>query len=186
MPEMNQDTATESIVAVVRELLKGFIHHKRDLKVKGRRMGSIVSVEISGNRDDQPKLVGTRGQHIAAMNLIMRAVGARLNLRIVLSLHEATIGQKLPPRPFRENHNWKPEPTRKVLRQVIDSIFPTAPTIEEHHDENGSIFQVVPDPQEESLFTKDLEGALQAIFDAIGKANGRTVHIAGPAVAESA
>lgn len=175
MSEMNDPGG---IPALVKELLKGFTHHHGNLKVTSVRLGSVVSIEISGNRDDQPKLIGSKGGHIAAMNTLMRAVGKKCGVRIVLSLKEPTIGVKRPPQAFVPNPNWKPERTLKLLQSIVSAAIPVRFRIGQHHDETNSVFEIK--PIDGKPIDADVFSALETIFDAVGKANGRTVIIAQP------
>lgn len=182
--KLKTDRSTDLVVEVVRSLLEGYTRHHRDLKIDGKSMGSIVALQISANRDDQPYLVGRNGQHLAAMNEIMFPIGRRLRRTIVLSLQEPKVGDKLPPRKFETNADWKPDETRKLLNLTLKHVLRADFKIDEHHDENVSVFQIVPARSDEPLLTPALESALDIIFDAIGKANGRTVHVAGLAPQE--
>lgn len=161
---------------VIRDLIAAIICHPAQLQIKVACVGTIAALEICAHADDQPRLVGSRGTTIDAINTVVKAMAEKAGIRkVVCQLLEPKVGQKGPPRKFHANPNWRPQTVFDLLNRVLSAMLTEPFQIEQEHQDTVSLFQVTTEGAE---LNTNVEAALVKLFDAIGKANGRLVAVA--------
>lgn len=163
----------EAAALFVRELVTRYTKHHGVLTCDGGAMGGQIVLALRAHRDDQPRIVGSQGRNIGALQALARAYGARLGLGLRLTLLEPVTGEKMPREEFRENPEWKHPPTKRLLEKVL------ACTLDGEHRTTHktvgdlSYLEIEPAPAQEFV------GYLHTIFHAIGRNEGRLIEVLG-------
>lgn len=165
-------------VEFIRELAKGFTKHHRDLQIDGAELPSRNVLTIQAHKADHPRLVGTQGVNIRALQTLIAAFGEKAAKLHTLTLLDPRVGQREESQPFAPDPKWKPKATMDRLRRTLDATMPCAYTIA--HADVGELttFEVVPAENALPLIERgDYARALHVIFHAIGKNEGRQIHV---------
>lgn len=173
----NQTTTPKDVINLLRDLVLSYTRHHEYVKTEGRDMGSAIVLAVKANRDDHPKLVGTGGKHIWALQTIFAAIGAKMRRRINLTLLDPTEGEKGPPATFKVNPHWQPEPMLELLTRVLDATMPVPYSMQHGTLMELTSIQVRPCVWEDIFEKGGLANAIHAIFHAIGKTQGQNVTI---------
>jgi predicted RNA-binding protein YlqC (UPF0109 family) len=175
-PPIQSSPETAAAVELLRDLCRGFTSHHAELAVHGADVSHTKAIlAIRCHPFDFPKLVGGKGKHHRAIQTIFSTIGQRLGRDMEFTLLPVERREKQPDE-FRADEQWNPEPMRKLLDRVLAMAFgATACSLELTHDGDVSTF-VVNCP--EDVFGRiDFHLAVHAIFHAIGKTQGRLVHV---------
>lgn len=174
---INRSTETQKLIEILRELVCGYTRHHDKLKVDGADMGTTIIMAIRGDIDDHPKLVGTKGKHVWALETIVQAIGRKMGRTVRLTLMDPLPGEQGPPAVFKPNPNWVEGAIVFLLRLVLDAALPTPYSLEVMHVLDLTTIQVRPAVWGDLCERGDFAKAVHAIFHAVGKTQGRDVHI---------
>lgn len=177
-------TPAPSIVSAAADLLRDiasrYTRFHKELKVNGRELGQTINLTLQGHRDDHPKLVGSQGKHIWALQQIFAAAGRRAGRAVRLTLLEPSIGEKQGPSEFVANHEWTPDATMDLLSRILAAA--SLGGVAAEPVDNGELTTLVikvEDPLDSAArwATGELGRALHLIFHAIGRTEGRQIHV---------
>ena len=165
------------VAHIAREILYALVRHPDELKINDRLIGTILAIEVEAHEEDRPKLIGSQGKHIGAFTRILKAIGIRHGLKVVVDL----IVPPNPPKhshqqPFTPNPNWQSEWIARILRPVCDQLLGRHDYCE-HKLKNMTVYQLGFRQWE---MPGDVLAALDIMFEAIGYRQGHVVHITGP------
>lgn len=179
MSTTTKDPDVEQLTALLRALLAAYTRWHRDMKINGAKLTSGVQISVQAHRDDHPRLVGSRGTHIMAIQTLFAFIGRRAGRVVRVTLLEPATGEKLPLEPYVENPKWKPEPMRKLLGAVASAVFGEGEvTLTVNAVGEMTVFEIAPKQAISQLMRDaEIEKAFHLIFHAIGKAQGRIVHV---------
>lgn len=165
--------AHEPVVKLVRDLVLRYTKHPEALQVDGGEMGPAIVMAVKAHRDDHPRLVGSQGRNISALQAVARAYGARHGRQIRLTLLEPTIGEKMAREEFREDPQWQPDATLKLLKRLIGETHEGKAKVRHNAVASLSYFMVAAD----TPITTELLAALNTLFHAIGRNEGRLIEV---------
>lgn len=171
-------TADESLLY---DLVAAFTRHPQDIRVEGRQLkpGSTL-IELEVNRDDQPRVIGSRGKHIQALRTIFQYIAAREKREIRLILLEPTRGEREEERlEFRPNMDWQPDNTLALIERVLGRVLRKPFQVNAISAGETTNLEVAADKTEKEIIVA-LKPSLHPIFNAIGKNEGRQLFIELP------
>lgn len=163
----------EAAAEFVRGLVSRYTKFPEALEVTGGQLGPQIMIALRAHRDDQPRLVGSQGRNIVALQGLARGFGAMLGHGLKLTLLEPTVGEKLPRAEFKPDPEWQPAPTKRLLGATINHVSPETHTVAHSTVGDLSFFEIKPAP------VQDLVSALHTIFHAIGRNEGRLIEVLG-------
>lgn len=179
MKPKSKPTQVNPIARVASEILYALVREPDSLKISDNLIGTILAIEIEAHESDRPKLIGSNGKHIAAFTRILKSMGTRRGLEVVVDL----IVPPIPPRyshqqQFAADPNWKPEAIIRLLQTVCSELFGRH-DFTENTLKNMTVYQLHYKRWE---LSSDVLAALDTLFEAIGYRQGHVVHIAGEGV----
>lgn len=175
----NKKPAPEHTRAIdfVRNLARRYTKHAGHLQVDGGETGGIVVVAMRAHRDDHPRLVGSGGKNISALQWLCARFGDKAGKRVRLTLLDPIAGDKGPLHEFTEDPNWSQESTEKLLREVLGAVFQGAFEVECMRVPGLATFTVKLPGVADPVRAADLKSALHTLFHAIGKNEGQQIHV---------
>ena len=124
-PKPAQKIPTDLAVELIREVAESYTRHHRDLHIEAGMLSSAIQITVQANRDDHPKLVGSQGKHVWALQLIASLMGGKAGIPIRLTLLEPIIGDKgQPARNSVPDPTWKPNHIENVIRRILAAALP--------------------------------------------------------------
>jgi predicted RNA-binding protein YlqC (UPF0109 family) len=158
-----------------RKLILGYTQHENDLEVSAGDLPGRIVITVRANRDDHPRIVGTRGAHIMALQSIAAAYGRRNNTKIALTLLEPVRGEKAQLRPFEAAENWNEGETMELMNELLDRTTPQGWHADHVAVAELSTIQITRADGEP--VPADFVQSLHLLFHAIGKNQGRQIHV---------
>lgn len=161
---------------LLRELASAYVRQPGELEVHGEMIGNKVFLTLQGHRDDHRHLVGSQGQHIWALQTIFAAASAKAGVPIEVALLDPCKGEKGDPQRFEENPDWKPGPTMRLMRRVLDAILPDEYAL--RGVATGALYTIEIRP---AVWRESMEltaKALHLLFHASGNQNGHRINVA--------
>jgi predicted RNA-binding protein YlqC (UPF0109 family) len=173
----SQPDPIETVTALMRDLVSAYTRHHEALRITAERMGPSIGITLQAHKDDHPRLVGARGAHIWALQCIFAFIGARLGRPVKVTLMEPWTGEKMPLRGYEEKPDWDEKPMLALLGRIVGAIVGN--NVRTEAVSNGGMTNIlVQTPDWSELMTKHQLGlALHQLFHAIGKLEGRIVHV---------
>jgi len=180
--ETPQMPLPEKIKLAFRRLLLSFIQYPDDLNLKIEVSGATIFISCQVNRDDHPKLVGSKGTHIWAMQTLVRAIADKYreyNLKIEFRLLEPVVGEKKDLTKFQPNEKWNSKNVVETLREICSLTFadPVEILVSERDTHYSTQIRIIASERERARLQGDLRQALHYLFHAIGKSQGRLIYI---------
>lgn len=177
-PEIKRSPETVAAIELLTDLAKGFTAHHRDLQVHGADASSSKTIlAIRSHPWDYPKLVGAKGKHHRAIQTIFSTVGQRVGREIEFTLLPVERRDKQPEQ-YLPNDDWDPRPMHSLLERTLAMAFGAeACLLFVRHDSQELSTFMVETCETAILGNVEFHLALYAIFHAIGKNQGRLVHV---------
>lgn len=179
-----KDPKTDTALKLLRELILSFTRHGEDLQTTGATLSTSIALTIQAHRDDHSKIVGQLGQHIWALQTIFDFIGSAMGTRIRVTLLEPGVGEKLPLTPFQNDPKWEPKKVLMLATGILDIVLKKPYAMEAIGNNGQTTIEIKPDKaerlkllNEDSKERNDFGEALQYIFHAIGKSQGRIIYI---------
>jgi predicted RNA-binding protein YlqC (UPF0109 family) len=164
----------EICVDILTRILDQFTYHPENRKVWAAAVGRSWIIKIQLHRADTPRAVGERGSHVRALEMIAAAIGAKAGANIRTQLLEPEVG--LPERyhKFKPMESWNSAEVKAIAEQIAEHAFVAPATVTIHDGEDfTSTLEIVVDRSENKNLASTMQQAMQVVFNAIGKANGR-------------
>ncbi len=175
---METNNPQETCVNILTRILDQFTYHPETRKVWAVAVGRSWMVKLQLHRADTPRVVGERGSHIRALDTISAAIGAKNGVNIRTQLLEPEVG--LPERyhKFKPAENWNTEAVTKLADDICASVFvsPYAVKVNDGADFTSTI-EIQIDRSENKTLVDTIQKAMQVVFNAVGKANGRILFV---------
>lgn len=159
-------------------LLSHYISHPEVLSVTEEAQDHLCSIYVKGHRADQGVLVGTKGANVKALQLLTGEIGRQRGETVSLQIVEPFPGIATPKPPFVSRSTWNIRDDAKIeklLDTVLSAVF---------GERNYGLANACDNDSEKTRFivetpdvTLAIEGALNTIFRAIGKAQGRIISV---------
>jgi predicted RNA-binding protein YlqC (UPF0109 family) len=181
---MTRDAKTDEVVKLLRELVLAYTRHGEHLVTEAHKLTTSISITMQAHRDDHPKIVGAGGKHIWALKTVFDFIGRGQGIRIRVTLIEPEVGEKMPMAPFQANPRWKSDRAVSLLTKILGMVTHQPCRVEAQDAGAETTLEVLPPPNERDKLLRPHESeknefgtALDDLFHAIGKAEGRNLSI---------
>jgi len=169
-----EDELQEVILGLVDEL----VVERSAAKVEIHPLGPMTNFHIHVAPIDMRRVIGGKGAVIRGLTNLVRLIGRRYKQRFDLKLIDPPIQARDSDQKFVGQHNWNQSHVRALAQRLADLIFTGAVVeiIDGENFDSALEFQVPETTKQEiiALVSPDLT----ALFDAIGKPNGRHIIVA--------
>lgn len=174
---MTTNSSAEKTKQLLRRLISEFTYHPEALRIVSEPIGRMGKITLQAHKADTSRIVGERGSHIKALTAIVEAIGDKEGQPLIVELIEPVFGEPERFAKYKGAENWNGEKIRQLLQDVAAAIFRPEPKIETHSAGETTAMEILVQQRSQSHRVDDLEIALRALFNAIGKANGRKLHV---------
>lgn len=180
---MSRDPKTDQALALLRKTVLAYTRHGEFLETTATRLTTSINLTIQAHRDDHPKLVGQKGLHIIGLQKIFEFVGRGIGVPIRVMLLDPCRGDKMALDPFKADPNWKANQVLPLMDDILDCVMRQPYKLDAVPTHGTTTLEIVPDMNERlKLFTEageknDFTNALNNIFHAIGKGQGRILYV---------
>lgn len=169
---------------LLREITAALARYPADITVTTKSLGGEnTMMDLDVNKADYGSVHGSMGKHLQALRTIFQFIGARQDRKIKIMLLEPTKGQREERLPFTPNHHWNERNIMDLLNRILIRIlrrpFAMVALSAEQPDATTTI-EITADPAEQAVI-EALTTALQPLFHAIGKKEGRQLYVEAPA-----
>jgi predicted RNA-binding protein YlqC (UPF0109 family) len=168
--ELSFETSVEEML---RALCLAFIKHGEELSITSKALRDRSVVTILPHIDDKGKLIGTAGVHINALKTLAGALALRHNRKLTLLL-ENPKGEESADKPrFKADPQWRSEAVAALLKATLLCLF-TQVEVTATDPGDATILEAkigACDVLADLVY--EIGDALDVIFKAIGKAQGR-------------
>lgn len=163
-------TKDQQLKDFMERLIRAFTKHHKQIEFETQTHGANVFVAVRVHRDDHPRMVGSKGSHIRALNVIATLWGIVNGVTARFSLQEPNTGEKKPLVDFKAARKWDSAPVVQLFGDTMRAIYPSAN------------FEVVNLGDATNILLKpaireDLLSCVHFIFHAIGKNQGRMIYV---------
>lgn len=161
---------------LLRDLAGAYVRQPAELDVDGNSIGQKVLLTLQGHKDDHRRLVGSQGQHIWALQTIFAAASRKAGVPIEVALLDPCKGEKGELRPFEENPAWKPFPTMRLIRRVLEATLPDGFRL--RGIPTGALYTIEITPAVWEPWLEAFAKAVHLLFHASGNTNGHRINVA--------
>lgn len=168
-----QNATAQNFKGIIAQMIAGYTAKPVDLRMA--EMDSTILFELQGENDDHRRLVGTRGRHIWSLQRLAGLAGGRLGKTVRLALIDPKPGSRGRDLDFTPVADWNSGPFMGLIRDVLYYTAPdgTGATIgNAGHNTTVEVSLPAIGPA-----FGDFAQAMQALFFAIGKMEGRMVEL---------
>ena len=183
----------EELTDVLAELVKCAVTKPESVKVVSSVHGPLIALLIKTEQHDVKRVLGTKGKHFRALEVIMRTLAAQVNCEIHLKIEDKGPPPPVTPPPFRAlpapevaARLWHRVPA--LLARIIGMYVHSEPSLDVSEFEGTTIIQIKVSQQERHLiwgpeadfdYGRDgiIIGSIKNIFDGIGKNHGKQIRI---------
>lgn len=159
-------------------LVKAMALRPEDLHVITSNTIGAVDVVTRCNAADTARLIGKRGAMADCLRVIGHAVFGRLNMQFRLDDVTDDGEKKEPFTEFRNATNWNPQPTVKLLKELLAWMGWDADSVNaKKHNEWTFKIWVTVTPETARRMRDEIVGAINAIFIVIGTRSGKKVFV---------
>jgi predicted RNA-binding protein YlqC (UPF0109 family) len=169
----------EHVAQVISRLVQEIIMHPDNFERTIGMVGQTEVIYARVHRGDMPRLVGERGLHVQAITALVQLAGQRMGRSINFVLLEPATGEKDQHSRFSPQANWPMSRIRALVEDVALLVF-RCPLDVMVSDGEGSMTSVEVMVSSRETGNVVLQGgaAMTALFNAVGKANGRLLRLA--------
>jgi predicted RNA-binding protein YlqC (UPF0109 family) len=172
-PAAAEKPKTTPDVELLKKVVNAFTRHHDALQIEIERDGVIV---LQSCRDDHPRIVGAAGRNITAIRNIFQFIAARRKEKLTIILNEPTTGQRAALEPYQPDPAWKPDGVVELMTDILKRIVSSAFTVEAVSAKDTTLLQIRGSKDDDRIL-EILQPSLQTIFHAIGRAQGRALHV---------
>jgi predicted RNA-binding protein YlqC (UPF0109 family) len=161
------------IERLIRILADAFTEHHDDLRIECRPLPRRTVIAVTPHIDEYGKMIGTAGVRVNAIKTLVNAFALRHQRQVTFSL-EKPPGTENTDRPkFKANPDWKSDGAVQLLQDVLLLLFTSATCRPEDRGDTTIINATVNKGEALADLAYEICDALDTIFQAIGKAQGR-------------
>jgi predicted RNA-binding protein YlqC (UPF0109 family) len=179
---MNAKDVGSLVRSLFQDILSEFVLHPDDLKVCTVEMRRTIIVQIFAAGRDVGRVIGERGAHFNALKILGAMIGLKHGVAVEL---EPVPDPKEPGKSerydsFKARDDWRKEIILALIGRTASAAlrFPDAISVScLDANEASSIVEIVCASAEPAGLIEPVEQSLKALFNAVGKANGRTIFV---------
>lgn len=182
----NENKTVERYTAgILGEIVRGFTDHHHDLEINVASLGHILMISLRAHASETPRIIGSQGRHVSALQTIMDRVGGVIGRRVRLEVKEAIRGEKQRLRPYEVDPNWSPDRLQRILEKLtIATTGDRTPVVEVQRAGDAAMFRIVGRGGEKIAADHDVALAIDRIMLAIGRHQGQQVFLESAALLE--
>lgn len=161
----------KTIPTLIRRLIEAFVAERNQLRVHAAEIGGALMISIRASQSDTGRIVGKQGHHLAMLTTLVEAMGEKAGLSVFLEHLEPFISGN---GPVEMQAAWNDRQFEILAEEVARAVFEDA-AVEIHR--NGITVMVEVRTSDKAEKVEHVGAAMKAIFNAIGKANGRKIFV---------
>lgn len=179
---MNAKSVAPIIQGLFRDILKEFVLHPDSLEVVVVPYAQGMTVLITAAGRDVGRVIGEKGAHFNALKIIGAAIGIKHGVTVELEpVPDPTEpGKSERYEKFKARDDWPKDKIVALLDRTARAVFRYDESIEvttEDLSEATTMATVLCASAEQGSLIEPFQNSLKAIFNAVGKANGRTIFV---------
>lgn len=176
---MNTSEVGKALEKLFREILNELVLSPGFLKVYAVAMTKSIMLRIEASAGDMGRIIGEKGAHFKSLRAICGAVGHKFKVDIELPpLPESRTKRADRYEKFQGRDDWKKEKITDLIRRAAVLVFRHEEAVEVSVADLPdfiSTYTVSVATAEPALLVEAMSAALKILFNAVGKANGRTL-----------
>lgn len=177
-PHKSDEQPQQIISNLLKRIISEIIFHPEDLKITPTSIGRSWTIRVMLHRADTPRCVGKGGNHIKSMDKLANLIGAKNGVNVRVMLSEPEVGKAERYAQFKPSEKWNGQEVAKLAKDVGDAIFASeTSTIVGDVDGTTSSIEMTVSRRENKALVSAVQEAMQVLFNAIGKANGRILFL---------
>jgi len=166
---------------LIADLLREFILHPDSLKVSAVPLAQSISIRIEVHTGDMGRIIGEKGAHFRALESLCLCAGLKHGVAINLApIAEPKGGRPDRYEKFKARDDWRYSEILSLLERAAKMIFKSEEAISlTTTDEDEHLTIVTVNVARRESYEVIVAGslALRTLFNAVGKANGRTIFV---------
>lgn len=173
---MNNENTYDEIEDALIQVLEAFTEEHEHLTIDSEVVGDILAVRIQAHASDTGRIIGDKGGMIKAIQKVFAQIGiTKTGAPVKIRLLEPEVGSRRHYPPFKDDPNWPKDKIVGIFETLADLayVYPVEMTL--HEGTDFAMIQI--DIANDEPAQDDLEDALTVLAKAIGKANGRILHV---------
>lgn len=160
------------------DLVLAFTRHHKDLKIQSGKVGNKWIATVQCHADDHPKLVGKDGRQIWGIKRLFQTIIARrIGKTVEINLLDPVAGKRMPTPEFKANPNWDHGQLVALLTRTLKLSLSLPFQIKIVPIANQTGIELKVNPLEIDSVRGPMMDALQNLFKAIGRHDGRDIHL---------
>jgi predicted RNA-binding protein YlqC (UPF0109 family) len=175
-----KDKVPQTLAAeLVQRIISEITFHHNKLKVEAGQLGMGWQVVVTAHKADVPRIIGGRGMTFKALDCVVAAVGNKYRMKLRTKIVEPAEGEPDRYERFRPAEDWNREGILNLLQDTCKAVFahPVEDIAVEDIDNQTSLISVKISHAEDRRAAEFIGKALEILWNAIGKANGRTIRL---------
>jgi predicted RNA-binding protein YlqC (UPF0109 family) len=177
---MPPETLPQRAKRLLLDLIKGFTSDHSQVTVEEEVFGMSITLRAATGRDDFPRLIGSAGKTLWALQNTLRILGEKYECKITVIPKDQTPGPRKPLAPYVRAENWNGKPILDLLNETCRLILkdPFQLMVMENEEKGETHILIQTTTRDASIMKGEHEDkALHNIFFAIGKNHGRHIFI---------
>lgn len=158
-------------ISLIRDIIRCFAMHPEDVVLQIEEVGSLTVIKIKVHRADTPRILGRKALQWKALQAITRGL-KHDHGSYSIKLLEPTVGEPEKFQIFEPRENWNKVAIFSILSRLLDQLFGRA-VIVCNESEDQTVWDVSVELKEQPVRVEVLGEAIQILWNAMGKANGR-------------
>lgn len=161
---------------ILKTIVTPFVSYPEHIEVAVEPWKDYLNVTLRVHATDTPKVMGGGGKMSISLASLVMAAARKAGHKINFEILEATVGNREPEPPFQENTTWDADKRSDLvmkLEEITNLVLDEPVKLESRDKEFVTLIDVSPT---RSVSVEVLTG-LNAVFRAIGKANGRKLSL---------
>jgi len=178
--EMKTAGLAKLIQDLIADLLREFILHPAELKVVVIPLIQSIALRIEAHSGDVGRIIGEKGAHFRSLQAICMCASLKHGFEINLEWLPEPQGWPDRYQKFKARHDWGQAKILSLIKRTTKLIFRAEDAIcVKMVDHNAATTVItIQVARKETRQVLELAGfALRTLFNAVGKANGRTLFV---------
>lgn len=176
----NEPMTTDKVTSLIETLVKEITTNKDQVTVEGVALATKTLIRIEVHPSEVGRVIGEHGAHISALRKVALAISYKTKTIFEILDLEEPDKSIVPLRygRFQGSDDWPKEKITKIVELTSMSVFKNEIAVEvEVLDMKNftSAYTIHVDRREESDIVRVIQPAFTALFNAIGRINGRVL-----------
>lgn len=178
-PSMTERKEADELADAVKCALQAIVEHPNDIQVLCRETEDSIDIVTSGNRADQPLLIGAKAAMISAISKIVRQAARHCDKDGTYTLEEPRSGNKRDQSASIPCKAWSQGVFLTICEKLCAVVFAGRTAIGFDEMGNTSFLTICfePHPTEGQMDMFGTKKAIEHVLSIIGRAMGRAVRV---------